>query len=535
MYDNVAKPDLKSLMARGQLLRFMDQLNTISPAPLSLIDDDGNLIYRDGSIVEEAGDLARPINGADCLPIAIDDVQLGELVLDGQANAPSESVKHLGEMLTDRLSYELKVDGMASEIISSYQELNMFYEISETLSNILDAETICSAVLKQAADVIGSETACMMLLDADGDHLVVAATINTESLKGLRMRIEDSIYESVVHDKTTLVVEDAERYPDLRDKINEAGTFFAPPLICVPVIVKDEVSGLISMSGKLSKETFTSEDAKLLYAIALQAGMSLGHARLYSDLQGLFLNTVETLAAAVEAQGPHTYGHCRRVAEYSIAIGEEMGLPGKEVNDLRLAGILHDIGKIGMSEPDLDHADPLSNMESAELRDHPAKGADIVQHIEQMNDVALWIRHHHERYDGTGYPDRLRGEEIPCCSRILAVADVYDTVASARDQHKRHPDYTALTTLESRSGSWFDPEIVNIFLNLLREDAYKQYVEAYQSYTRPLTPRLSRLAYYRTNNEITAILEQEAAGSELSVSEQMRLQELRDLVLYTDQ
>ena len=532
----IIKPDLQSLIAREQVLRFVTQLNAISPAPLSLIDDDGNVIYRDSSIIEEAEGWVEPADNSGCFPIEINGIQMGTLILDAQVDISSESVKHLVEILTDRLAYELEVDGLASEIISSYQELNMFYEISETLSSVLDVETICSAVLKQAADVIGSETACMMLLDPDGDQLVVAATTDTTgSQVGLRMRIEDSIYGSVVHDQTTLVVEDAEKYPDLRDKINGSSALFATPLICVPVMVKSEVSGLISMSGKLSQETFTSEDVKLLYAIGLQAGMSLGHARLYSDLQGLFLNTVETLAAAVGARDPRTYGHCRRVAKYSVAIGEEMGLPGKEINDLRLAGILHDIGKIGMPESTLKQPDRLSEKESEELRNHPVEGARIIQHIEQMNDIALWIRSHHERYNGTGYPDSLRGEEIPLCSRILAVADLYDTVASAQARHVRYPHHMALAKLETRSGSWFDPEIVNIFLNLLRENAYEQYVAIYESYTDPPTPRLSRLAYYRINNEIAAILKQGVAGSDPSAPEQMRVQELRSLILYTDQ
>jgi len=213
----------------------------------------------------------------------------------------------------------------------------------------------------------------------------------------LRIKIEDSIYEDIIQKGTPLVIEDVEKYPHLRDKMNGDGGLHGTPLICVPITIKGEVSGLISMvsglismSRKPSEEPYTSEDTKLLHAMASQAGLSLGNARLYENLHEMFVNTVEALAAAVEAKDPYTHGHCRRVAEYSVAIGEELGLPGKEVMDLRLAGILHDVGKVGISESILRKSEDLTQIEMAEIRSHPAKSAEIVEHIDQMSDIPLW-------------------------------------------------------------------------------------------------------------------------------------------------
>jgi len=524
------KPDLRILMAREQMLHFMNQLNAISSTPLSLMDSDGNVIYRNGALIEAEDALVDPQDSDLCFPLEIDDVQIGVIAAGG--DAPAESMKHIGQMLADKLSYELKVDDLALEVIHSYQELNLLYNISETLGSILDAEAICDAVLKQAVSVICPKTAFMMLVDSDKKQLLVTASTDAISdLKGLLIKIENSIYESVVRDGTTLVVEDVEKYPHLKGKIDESSAIYATPLICVPVMVKGEASGVISMSGKVSEEPFTSEDSKLLYTMASQAGMSLGNARLYDDLQELFLSTVETLAAAVETRDPYTHGHCLRVAEYSANIGMEIGLTGKEIGDLRLAGILHDIGKIGMSKPSLRSSDSASEKELAELRNHPVNGARIIQHIQQMQHIAVWIRHHHERYDGTGYPDGLRGGEIPLHSRILAVADAYDNITLSRDQQARHPRHAALTKLGADSGSKLDSDIVNAFLDLIRENAYEQYMEMYRSGKRSSTPRLTRLAYYRIDNEIASMLARETEMDKLSDSEQIRVRELSSLIL----
>ena len=536
MSDNAKEPDLKTLIARDELTCFMDHLNVISPIPLSLIDNDGAVIYGNGSINREEKMTIDPADNGYRFPIMINNVQAGELLghrpAEAQKDKVIESLKHIGEMLTDKLAYELKVDSLALEINNSYQELNLFYGLGDSLSSVLDVETICDIALKQAMDIIGSKSAFMMLLDAEKEKLdVVASAGFAGDLKSLQIKMEESICESVIQNKIPLVIEDLEKYPHLKGKISKAGILFEIPLICVPVIAKNEVLGMISMSGKLSGRSFTAVDAKLLSAIASQAGMSLGNSSLHEDLRGLFLNTVEALAAMVEAKDPYTHGHCRRVAEYSVVIGEEMGLPGKEINDLELAGILHDIGKIGVSESILRKPAELNKEELAEIRSHSVRGSEIIGNIEQMRNIALWIRHHHERYDGTGYPDGLSGEDIPFYSRILAVADTYDAVRSNRKQNLNHSFDTAVMELEMSAGSQLDPEIVNVFRGLLREDAYDKYLKAYKNYKYPPTTRLTRLEYYRIDNKITNFLARKALGNKLPESYQRELRKFRELIL----
>ena len=535
MSGNIRNPDLKTLIARDELKSFIVQLDAILPISLTILDNYGAVLYENGSM--EDGKRIVGLTANSCpYPIKINDSQIG-VIAGFQSSQVSrskliESVRYAGEMLTDRLAHELKVDSLASEIINSYQELNLFYEIGSSLSSVLDRERICQVVLQQAVSIIGSKRAFMMLLDAGKEELIMVELSNLdESLKGMRLPVKGSIYEVVIRNRKPLVIEDIERYPNLKSKIDEENMMFTVPLICVPVSAESEVFGVIGMSEKVSGEPFTSVDTKLLGAMASQAGMSLGNAHLHDDLREIFLNTVEALAAAVEAKDPYMHGHCRRVAEYCMSIGEEMGLPGKEISDLRLAGILHDIGKIGISESILRKPEGLTSEQVSELRSHPVKGAEIIEHIEQMGDIALWIRHHHERYDGKGYPDGLSGHNVPLHSRIVAVADAYDTVALNRNHATRHPYDAAVTTLQVGSGSQFDPEIIDVFLSIVREDAYEKYLEEYRRYDDTSGNMLNRVSYYRVENEITNILARVAVGNDLSELEQMKLKELRELAL----
>lgn len=536
MLDDVRETDLKTFIAREEISRFVDQLNAISPIPLILVDHSCNIIYKDGGVVEEKENkLDSAENDIHRFPVQVNNAHIGEIAGRGSSEIPEkqlmESLKCMGEMLNDRLAHESRIDSLSSEIVNTYQELNLLYEMSEPLSSVLDKETICDIVLKRAVDIIGSKSSVVMLLDPDGEQLTISASAGgAKDLKGTRIKVKDSIYESVVQDNAPLVIEDAEKYPHLKDKIDPDSELAALPLICVPLSVKDEVAGLISMSTKLSGKTFTTEDTKLLCAMVSQMGMSLGNARLYEDLNTAFLSTVEALAAAVEAKDPYTHGHCRRVAEYSVSIAQEMGLPVGGIADLRLAGILHDVGKIGISESILKKAGRLNKEELMEIRSHPVKGAEIIEHIENMHDIATWIRYHHERCDGTGYPDGLKGEEIPVYSRILAVADAYDALTSSRSYNPRYPFDIPLVKLKIGAGLHFDAEIVDIFLELARENAYRKYIEEYEESNDPSIQKLNRLAYYRIDNEIINLLTTEAMGDSISESEWKRLQELRKLV-----
>jgi putative two-component system response regulator len=180
------------------------------------------------------------------------------------------------------------------------------------------------------------------------------------------------------------------------------------------------------------------------------------------------VDTVTSLALAIDAKDHYTQGHSQKVSAYAVMIAQALNLNQKEVEEIRLAGLLHDIGKVGIPEIILNKSGPLDSEEWETMKTHTLLGAKILEPLEAMNLIRLMVRHHHEFYDGTGYPDRLRGEKIPYGARIIAIADAYDTITSERTYKKpRRPD-EAFSELQRCAASQFDPEILRVFIETMR-------------------------------------------------------------------
>jgi HD-GYP domain-containing protein (c-di-GMP phosphodiesterase class II) len=180
--------------------------------------------------------------------------------------------------------------------------------------------------------------------------------------------------------------------------------------------------------------------------------------------QELFLETIRTLAAAIDAKDPYTRGHSERVSSYSMAIARHLGLSQEEVFRVRIASILHDVGKLGIRDGILNKPGGLTDEEFAVMRQHPGIGAEIMSPIRMLKDIIPGIRNHHETWDGQGYPDRLAGEQIPMVARIIGVADTFDAMTTTRPyQQAMELDYV-LQKMQSMSGSRFDPKVVEALL-----------------------------------------------------------------------
>lgn len=178
-------------------------------------------------------------------------------------------------------------------------------------------------------------------------------------------------------------------------------------------------------------------------------------------------NTILALATAIEAKDPYTEGHLDRVANYAFSLGKEIGLAPWELHLLRKAAILHDVGKIGVSESVLAKPGPLTEEEFEHVKAHTVVGEKICRPLQQNRLILQVIRHHHERYDGKGYPDGLTGEDIPMAARIMAVVDAYDALTSDRPYRGRLPKEEALQILKQEAGRQFDPRIAMAFVSTL--------------------------------------------------------------------
>ncbi len=216
----------------------------------------------------------------------------------------------------------------------------------------------------------------------------------------------------------------------------------------------------------MERKRLTSERHRLMkQIIASNHQLRMAHDRLRKS----YLQTLTSMITALEARDPYTRGHSDRVAHYTALIGKKLGFHGQEFKDLVDGARLHDLGKIGIREQILNKNGELTQDEYRHIKIHPDIGADIIGKIEAYRHLVPMIRHHHERFDGTGYPDGLKGESIPLSARIIAVADAYDAMTSHRPYRNMRSCDEAIRIIEDFSGSRMDPKIVTIFVEIQRE------------------------------------------------------------------
>jgi len=192
--------------------------------------------------------------------------------------------------------------------------------------------------------------------------------------------------------------------------------------------------------------------------------------KLYHNMQSAYMATVKALAQTIDAKDHYTHSHSENVTKYAVAIAKEMGFSQREVHTLREACQLHDLGKIGIHDYILNKSEKLTQEEWEKIRSHSLRGAEILEPLAFLDEVVILIRQHHERYDGTGYPNGLRGEEIKLGARIIAVADAFDAMTSERPYRKAYSKEYTISKLKETSGTQFDPQVVKAFLEVLKKE-----------------------------------------------------------------
>ena len=188
----------------------------------------------------------------------------------------------------------------------------------------------------------------------------------------------------------------------------------------------------------------------------------------YEMLEKAYLESIETLRYTVEAKDTYTRGHSDRVSEFSVLIGKQIGLSDNDMKTLQIGGLFHDIGKIGVPDTILQKESKLTDDEYSEIKNHPSIGAHILSTATIFKDIIPIVKHHHERFDGRGYPGQLKGEEIPYLARIAAIADSFDAMTSKRTYRDALPIETVIAEFERCKGTQFDPELTDVFLDILR-------------------------------------------------------------------
>ncbi|OQB49818.1 MAG: Cyclic di-GMP phosphodiesterase response regulator RpfG [bacterium ADurb.Bin157] len=240
--------------------------------------------------------------------------------------------------------------------------------------------------------------------------------------------------------------------------------------LAMPLKTPDKLLGIIQVANKLNQGNYSSEDIDLLNILSSQLAFVIQNADLFSNLQKAYIDTLSALTGAIDAKDSYTRGHSERVTELSIKLAEECNVPSSEIENIKLGGLLHDIGKIGIPEAVLNKPGRLNDEEFNIIKSHPDLGLHILGKVEFLEHIVPIIRHHHERYDGKGYPGGLKGDNIPLLARIVSVVDTFDAMTTNRPYRKALTIEESLVEIDRCSGSQFDPDIAAKFIKMVRRD-----------------------------------------------------------------
>jgi HD-GYP domain-containing protein (c-di-GMP phosphodiesterase class II) len=264
----------------------------------------------------------------------------------------------------------------------------------------------------------------------------------------------------------------------LRNALYQMEMFEA--VACIPSYYRNELLGLLLLGNKKDGKKFAQDELDFFVALASDVAMAIRNARLFKELaleldkkQKLFLSTTTALAAAIDAKDHYTHGHTGRVTNLSLRIAKILSkkhnLSQKFMDDLYIASLLHDIGKIGVPESILNKPGPLNEEERKKMQEHSAIGTTILQPISELEEAILAVKYHHEKYDGTGYPEGLKGEQIPLSAAIVAAADAFDAMTSDRPYRRALSKEEAIREVKQQSGKQFHPEVADALIQLCQE------------------------------------------------------------------
>jgi len=420
------------------------------------------------------GSIARQVNveprGILCVPLKGRRGLLGVIEVLHTEGRPAFTIDDLWSLegLANQIGVVVENASLFSNHNEEIRRLEALTAASTVVNSTLELKELLKLVMDLAARSLRAEASSILLKDkATGDLLFDIATGDAaEAIKTIRIPRGAGIAGHVAETASSLLVPDCSKDPRFFKGADEKSRFVTRNIIAVPLIARGVVIGVVEVLNRMGGGTFNDADLKLLQALAHQSAVAIQNAQLFHDLQESFLSTVQALAQAVDAKDSYTAGHSSRVTQYSVLIAEELGLDAETVRKVRLAGLLHDVGKIGIRDSVLGKPGQLNDEEFAVMKSHPAVGGTILKPVAQLADVVPGVVSHHERFDGRGYPGGLKGEDIPLLGRIIGVADAFDAMTSDRVYRPRLPDETALAELRKHSGGQFDSRMVKAFLSL---------------------------------------------------------------------
>ncbi len=357
------------------------------------------------------------------------------------------------------------------------KELVGLYRVSQSMVTSQEQREVLESVLSAAVHNTNSRGGAVLLFDISRQGLVIASALGAwePAARVANTMLESGIDVCVERFSVPTLFTDIEHHP-IRDRVQYYHTGEHPPalyskdgeMLLIPIKSDDQMFGVLGVYREEVVELLGQSDLELLTILANQAGLSIKGRQLFSELEDGIISGLHRLASLVDGRSLYTQGHMQRVSQLSERLAHAIGLSEAEVRVIKLGASLHDIGRIGVSEAVLSAPGELSSKEWELVKRHPVIGDEILAPIRSLREVRHIVRHHHERLDGTGYPDSIQGEQITPALNVVLLADAYVALISPRPWRPALPREQALATLQEERGAKAAPEITDAFVDMIK-------------------------------------------------------------------
>jgi HD-GYP domain-containing protein (c-di-GMP phosphodiesterase class II) len=360
--------------------------------------------------------------------------------------------------------YKRKDEAHLLESAQSY--LTTIHKVSDILSRASSVEALFDSILAAILEVSGGDRAAILMRSADGATVDMVAMRTRDGGASGEVKVSRSVVNDVLEKGISAFTDDAmadNRYGGGESVVRQR----IRSVMCAPMRTTDAILGVLYVDSQMARE-FNESELELLAAVGNQAGIALHRARLLAEVERLFLDVMRAIASIIDAKDGYTHKHSERVAAFGVRLARHLGFDADSRAIVEMSGLLHDVGKIGVPDAILNKPGKLTDDEFKEMRLHTLHGARILSNIQSDKIASLLpgVKYHHERWDGNGYPEGLKGEEIPMLGRLLGVADFLDALTSDRSYRKGLSLEEALSMVRDLDGKAFDPSIVKAALEL---------------------------------------------------------------------
>ena len=369
------------------------------------------------------------------------------------------------------------------------QQLLYLQQVGIAMNSAEEIKSFLDIVLRATSHITKAERVLLFLKGSDGKSLSYEAGLNVDDMQKeiidfSRNKVVQCSFEegsSALYPKPDADHFDLVEMAD--EELAKGALIEGSTFMMLPLVRKDGCWGIFHAERSPDDDgfAFSLVDLEVFRVLAAQISVALENADLYFQMRESYRNTIEALAAAIEAKDVYTSGHSSAVTRYAVPVARQLGIAEGELQSIEFAAILHDIGKIAVPESVLNKPGKLTREEFEDIKRHPAVGAEIIRSVGFLNDAVAYIKHHHERWDGKGYPDGLAGDDIPLGAQIVGIVDTFDAMTSTRSYRKALPEGEAVKEIQRCSGTQFNPKVVAAFLEayeagaLVPDDARKEY------------------------------------------------------------